>query len=424
MNMPSIKNLLYTGSLIFTCCISSMAQAYLPYRSLPVENPITQKVNNFTLVDTGQNTSFNNYKTIPEPEIGQDFYGQDAQYQGNQPAYKDNQDGTITDKVTGLIWQKAYDVLSYEQAIKTLENFKLANKSDWRLPNIKEAYSLVLFNGKDISGKNMSAHIKNGNPFINTDYFDFEYAANGRRAIDVQMLSSTIYQGTTMGGNQTIFGVNLADGRIKGYPIIDPRSRKGKKYTVRFVRAGNHYGKNNFKDNHDQTVSDLSTGLMWQKDDSQQALSWQAALELAQTRNQQNFLGHNDWRVPNAKELQSLVDYTRSPSASHSAAINSIFTVSEIKDEGGNKNYPFFWSSTTHRNNRSDASAVYICFGEALGFFKAPKSSAKRKLIDVHGAGAQRSDRKTGNASDFPQGHGPQGDVVRIQHHVRLVRDL
>jgi hypothetical protein len=42
--------------------------------------------------------------------------------------------------------------------------------------------------------------------------------------------------------------------------------------------------------------------------------------------------------------------------------------------------------------------------------------------MDVHGAGAQRSDPKTGDASDYPQGHGPQGDVIRINNYVRCVR--
>jgi len=44
------------------------------------------------------------------------------------------------------------------------------------------------------------------------------------------------------------------------------------------------------------------------------------------------------------------------------------------------------------------------------------------ELLDVHGAGAQRSDPKTGDAADYAGGHGPQGDVVRIDNYVRCVR--
>jgi hypothetical protein len=43
--------------------------------------------------------------------------------------------------------------------------------------------------------------------------------------------------------------------------------------------------------------------------------------------------------------------------------------------------------------------------------------------IDVHGAGAQRSDPKTGNPVNFPTGFGPQGDAIRIYNYVRLVRN-
>jgi hypothetical protein len=43
--------------------------------------------------------------------------------------------------------------------------------------------------------------------------------------------------------------------------------------------------------------------------------------------------------------------------------------------------------------------------------------------MDVHGAGAQRSDPKTGDPAAFPHGRGPQGDVIRINNFVRCVRD-
>ena len=43
--------------------------------------------------------------------------------------------------------------------------------------------------------------------------------------------------------------------------------------------------------------------------------------------------------------------------------------------------------------------------------------------MDVHGAGAQRSDQKSGDESNVPVGQGPQGDAQRINNYVRLVRD-
>ena len=44
--------------------------------------------------------------------------------------------------------------------------------------------------------------------------------------------------------------------------------------------------------------------------------------------------------------------------------------------------------------------------------------------VGSYTAGAQRSDPKVGDPNDYPYGHGPQGDVIRIYNYVRLVRDV
>jgi hypothetical protein len=378
----------------------------------------------YPIVDTDQSRCYNNATEISCPRPGEPFYGQDAQYIANAPSYSNNGDGTITDHVTGLIWQKAFEVMTYEEALEKVKTFILAKQADWRIPTIKELYSLILFSGVDVSSRDMLRVSEGSVPFMDNNFFDFKYGSNGPRIIDVQIPSSTLYKGTTMGGQETVFGVNFADGRIKGYPVSDPRTHSGKKYTVRFVRGNPNYGKNNFVDNGNNTISDLATGLMWQQSDSKKGMAWEDALDWVQKKNKVNYLGYGDWRLPNAKELHSIVDYSRSLQRTHSAAIDPLFEVTQIIDEGGKTNYPFFWSSTTHKYIHGGESAVYICFGEALGFFKPPFPSDHPKLQDVHGAGAQRSDPKTGNPIDYPRGHGPQGDVIRIYHYVRLVRDI
>ena len=107
----------------------------------------------YKVVDTGQTIFYNNLSEINSPGIGDDYYGQDAQYDGYQPSYTDNGDGTITDNVTGLMWSKtpdmngdseinADDKLSYTNALAGAASFNLAGYNDWRLPTIKEQYSL------------------------------------------------------------------------------------------------------------------------------------------------------------------------------------------------------------------------------------------------------------------------------------------
>jgi len=377
----------------------------------------------YEVVDTRQSTFFDNTRGIPKPLPGQPFFGQDAQFSRNVPKYRDNSDGTVTDKVSGLIWQKSYSVMTYTEAIRKAKKFSLAGKHDWRLPSIKELYSLALFNGVDASSLDMVSVPSGAKPFIDSAFY-FKYFSNGKRPIDTQLLSSTVYQGKTMGRQKTVFGFNAADGHIKGYPILDPRSRSGKEFTVRFVRGNSKYGKNDFHDNHDGTISDQATGLMWEKTDSGKGMNWQKALTWVAQKNSESYLGYKDWRLPNAKELQSIVDYNRSPQTTASPALSPMFEVSAIKDEAGGENYPFYWTSTTHKRVRGGFEAVYICFGDAYGYFRPPGFSGKFRLLDVHGAGAQRTDPKAGDPSEFPQGRGPQGDVVRILNYVRIVRDF
>jgi hypothetical protein len=389
----------------------------------------------YKIVDTDQAVCYNAEDEISAPAEGAAFYGQDAQFNGHQPSYTDNGDGTITDNVTGLMWTKTSDLdgdgdidyddkLSYDEALAAADTFSLAGYEDWRLPSIKEAYSLIMFSGYDVSsytGTSTDGLI----PFINTDYFDFGYGDvnAGERIIDAQFASTNIYVGLTMGGDETMFGVNLADGRIKGYPVGPmPGQTEDKQFYVMYCRGNTSYGINDFQDNSDGTITDNATGLMWSKDDSGEGLDWASALEFAYNA---TTAGYSDWRLPNAKELQSIVDYTRSPQTTGSAAIDPMFNVTAITDEGGETNYPFYWTGTTHASVGDFAGtyAAYVTFGEALGWMEMPPTSGDYSLLDVHGAGAQRSDPKVGDPNDYPYGHGPQGDVIRIYNYVRLVRD-
>ena len=378
----------------------------------------------YAIVGTAQEAFYDAQGEIARTSEGDDFYGQDAQYVGAEPSYTDHGDGSVTDGVTGLMWQQGFAVMGYDAAVEHAAESTLAGYDDWRLPTIQEMYSLILFSGADPSGPDMFDVPDGAEPFIDTDVFDFEYGANGERIIDSQYVTSTVYTGLTMGRDETVFGVNMADGRIKGYPMADPRTGEPKSFSVKLVRGAELYGENDFVDNDDGTVSDIATGLMWTQGDGGAGMDWQEALSWAQQMNDEEYLGYGNWRLPDAKELHSIVDYSRSPQATDSAAIDPVFDISAIEDEGGVEDYPSFWTGTTHVRSDGDAgSAVYICFGEALGFMAFP-GAVDATLLDVHGAGAQRADPKAGDPADYPVGHGPQGDVVRMYHYVRLVRDM
>ncbi len=373
----------------------------------------TGKAGKYPVVDTGIKKFYGNHSLISAPSRGKQFYGQDAHYKGNQPAYRDNGNGTVTDKVTGLMWQQDMGKkIAWDKAITQAQQSRLAGHTDWRMPTIKELYSLILFTGRH-GGRRGQDTV----PYLNTRYFKQPLGnqSNGERIIDAQTWSATRYTGRGLGRQEAIFGVNFIDGRIKAYPQHDPRSRGKAKRYVRLVRGNTAYGKNSFQENNDGTVSDRATGLMWQQADDKKGRDWEDALAYAEGL---RLAGHTDWRLPNTKELQSIVDYSRSPQATSSPAIDPVFQTSRIEAPDGQLQYPHFWTSTNHQDGRNYYdSAVYIAFGRALGKMHG-------RIKDVHGAGAQRSDPKTGVPEDYPKYFGPQGDIRIVFNFVRCVRDV
>jgi len=351
-------------------------------------------------------------------------YGQDSQYQGNAPSYKDNGDGTITDTITDLMWSQTTDTngdgrinvddkMTLKQAQAYVTNLTLAGHKDWRLPSINELYSLILFDGEDVSINMHRAGHGRAVPFIDHRVFGFAPGdmSAGERLIDSQYVSSTNYVSTTMHGDPTVFGVNFIDGRIKGYGYHSPRGEKT--FYVLAIRGNPAYGKNVFSDTGDGSIADKATGLTWQKDDSHSTMNFVEALKYCENL---MLSGKDDWRLPNAKELQSIVDYSRAPATTGTASIDPLFQTTQIRNEAGNSDFANYWSSTTHKSANGDqGSAAYVAFGMSMG-------NMRGQWIDVHGAGSQRSDPKTGDAGPYANGRGPQGDAVRIQNMARCVR--
>jgi len=453
--------------------LSLVAMAITGCEEIDQNSDETLVIDPYVVVDTSQRDSFDNEKTIDEPLYGEQFYGQDAQTTTTLPDYVDNSDGTVTDANTGLMWAKTPDLngdgviniddkFSFDELVIKAQESDLAGYDDWRLPTIKELYSLMNFNGTDPSSGGGLECPPEGElppegdmppeggtppegelppecsgegteplpvlepieniPFIDTNYFDFAYGDvdAGEREIDAQYATTSLYVANTANdGGRTLFGVNFADGRIKGYGLT--LFGQDKVFAVMYVRGGTEdgeeYGINYFTDNEDETITDQATNLMWSKNDSLAAMSWSEAMAWVQVKNEEGYLGYGDWTLPDAKQLQSIVDYSRSPDTTDSPAINAIFNSTQIVNEAGQDDFAAYWTSTTHINTSKTpgSAAVYINFGRAMGFMND-------NWVDVHGAGAQRSDPKVGNPEDFPEGFGPQGDAIRIYNFVRMVR--
>lgn len=116
-------------------------------------------------------------------------------------------------------------------------------------------------------------------------------------------------------------------------------------------------------DNGDSTVSDTRTGLMWKQciegfsgadctEGSGVTYTWREALLLAESINAGGgFAGHADWRLPNSKELASIVELK-----CYDPAINSALF----------PNQPSFgvWTSSVYAGDSSSAWGVQFSYGQ------------------------------------------------------------
>ncbi|NRD23980.1 DUF1566 domain-containing protein [Winogradskyella litoriviva] len=371
------------------------------------DDTLTDLAISFVLTDTGQNVFYDDDgNEISTPSASEDYYGQDAQFTGIESSFQDNGDGTVTDLNTGLMWQQTPDFErhNYYDAFDYVDDLETGGYTDWRLPTIKELYSLINSNGS-LDATSTS----NSQPYLYDDYFDFEY--DQMMSYAGQYWSSTKY---VKGGLQDInmegaFGFNFADGHIKAYETgLYFDGSTGVENPGCFVRAvrgeENIYGVNSFSDNGDGTISDTATGLMWQQVDDGNTYDWKSALAYATNS---ELAGYTDWHLPNTKELQSIVDYDKT---TFPAIDETYFSCTD--DDS------WFWTSTTQGDFKY--TACYLAFGKAY----SKDNSSATEYYDWHGAGAQRSDPKSGDIEDYLLESVNAVDSLRIQNYVRLVRDI
>jgi hypothetical protein len=264
------------------------------------------------LPDTGQSIS---YTTTP---------GEDADYTINSPLYTDNGNGTITDNVTGLMWQKVDGgEMTFENASSYCKTVTLGGFNDWRLPTGNELFSINIYD--------------NVNPALNTTYFtktNAEYWWTSETRADIA---------------SNIWVVN-AGGGIGAHPKTETISAGGvKRFHARTVRNPQSLSNiaEHYKDNGDGTVTDNYTGLIWQQVKAQNTMTWEEALIYASGL---SLAGKTDWRLPNIREIQSLNNA-------------KLFKPSFNKNYFTNVLAGNFWSSTTLVNAPARAWDINVDYG-------------------------------------------------------------
>jgi len=148
-----------------------------------------------------------------------------------------------------------------------------------------------------------------------------------------------------------------------------------------------------FTDNGDGTITDNTTGLMWEKKDRSGGVHEQDAFFiwsdsgsamdgnivsffLAALNDGDGFAGHKDWRIPNQNELLSLLDYgTANPAIapefnSNCAPGCTVLNCSCTRSD-------FYWSSTTSEGLATRGWTVSFGDGAAATTYKSISLNAR-----------------------------------------------
>ena len=230
----------------------------------------------------------------------------------------------MTDSLTGLTWARNANLPSgqkkWDDAIDFANSLSLCGHSDWRLPNVNEIESLT-----------------------NSDVADSKAWLTSQGFTNVQDYyhSSTTIAGST--DRQWVVGPNgdcagcvdwwYKDMAAYVWPVSGDTAPPAKLWKTG-QRASSREGDDGYWEKGiespsprfsyygNQTVTDNLTGLMWTRDANAPGppdctpgvdKTWQAALDYAKCLNAHVYLGYSDWRLPNRKELMSLIDNNTSP---------------------------------------------------------------------------------------------------------------
>jgi hypothetical protein len=272
-------------------------------------------------------------------------------------SYTMNDDGTVTDQTTGLMWmqcpagQSGSDCstgsatnYTYREARDYCDNLNFASHDDWRLPEINELASIV-------------------------DYTKFNPATNETA---FPATTSDEFWSSPVGDpsdSTDVWAIYFYNGNYDGYNGDDSDA-----YDVRCVRGGSLVIGSFERSviSGDPIVRDTATGLTWQGCSASTAgvsgascdqgnetkYNWQQAIDYCENL---TWAGYSDWRLPAIHELISIIDYTKSDPAVDTTAFPAT-------------NSGSFWSSSSLAYDSSKAWGVYFFSGQVYIYGKTSAS--------------------------------------------------
>jgi len=226
-------------------------------------------IEGFVLPDTGQIQNFT------------DVHGEDSDYEGVQPRYTISESGLTTfDENTKLTWERDSSRI-WMTAVEGKEycaNLELDGYSDWRYPLMKELQTIV-------------------------DSGEFRPAVDTEAFLNMPRQSSGIWTFPVSNHPDHAWHIGFPDGHTMGQHTASTKM-------TRCVRADNGAAYHNMEyvDNNNGTITEKVTNRMWQKELDFNRRKWEDSIQYCENL---NLGGHDDWRLPDFKELKSIVNFNK-----------------------------------------------------------------------------------------------------------------
>ena len=297
-------------------------------------------------VCTGKNMCSNNSGGIACPSQGEDFFGQDWQYAKEGfcaprsfRAETVSGDEIIIDDKLGLEWQRLHyptsptDInrVDWYYAVDYCNDLVYAGHNDWRLPSVKELFSLK-YNPIDLAlgdGQGLWTSQESGEDgaiVIFDSYYDSYHYKNDISKDELRAVRC-----------------------VRGNKIPDADLRSS---TV--TAGGNNY----------EIVIDSTTRLIWQKNPEDSTKNWKNAL--ADCENLE-YAGLSNWRLPNNNELMSLINNDGSSN------------FPEISEATASDLWREFWTSSSLYEASGSAFVLY-----SFGAVSFESKTGKYYAVCVH----------------------------------------
>ncbi|MEI6209704.1 MAG: DUF1566 domain-containing protein [Desulfuromonadales bacterium] len=337
---------------------------------------------------TGQTTCYDALnKTIACSGTGQDGELKMGVVWPN-PRFVDNGNQTVTDKLTGLIWTKdanlmktrdpSFDtdystsnyredpndgMVTWQRALDYVKKLNTENYlgfNDWRLPNINELASLdnkmgSLYSWLNTQGfSNVQAYYYwSSSTYVGyTGYACYVYMLYG--SVSSYYKTDHFYVWPVRGGQWSSGYLALPKtGQTTCYDASGATIACSGTGQDGELQNGVAWPNPRFTPNADLTVTDNLTGLIWSKNANPAASyrTFQEALDYIKTLNSSFYLAHNDWRLPNIKELASL--FNNYGQSNQTVWLNT-------QPFSNNVQAASYWSSSTRPNYDYYYNAWYV----------------------------------------------------------------